>query len=62
VSVPIPGKNNPAATPAPVPELTRGQVAGSHGLRGTGYSLLSSGIPKANSMVEVLPVITAPAR
>jgi hypothetical protein len=45
-----------------VPELDPpGQVAGSHGLRGTGNSLLSSGIPMANSMVEVLPVITAPA-
>src|SRR5579859_847107 len=62
VSVPSPPRKKPAATPAPVPELDPpGQCAVFHGLRGTGNGLSGSGMPVANSIVLVLPVMTAPA-
>src|SRR5882757_1290573 len=62
VSVPMPARNMPAATPLPVPELDPpGQVFVSHGLRGNGNGFAGSGIPHANSIVVTLPGITAPA-
>ena len=62
VSVPIPVRKKPAATPLPVPELDPpGHVVVSHGLRGIGNGLSKSGMPIANSIVVTLPVITAPA-
>ena len=62
VSVPMPARNSPDATPLPVPELDPpGQASRFHGLRGIGNGLSKSGIPIANSIVVTLPVMTAPA-
>ena len=62
VSVPSAPRKSPAATPAPLPEEDPpGHVSGFQGLRGTGNGFDASGMPIANSIVEVLPMITAPA-
>ena len=62
VSVPIPPRKSPAATPLAEPELDPpAQVVTSQGLHGSGNGLVGSGMPIENSMVVVLPVTTAPA-
>ena len=62
VSLPIPPRNSPAAIPFAVPELDPpGHLAKSHGFRGIGKGFVGSGIPIANSLVVVFPIMTAPA-
>ena len=61
VSLPSPPRIRPAATPVPVPTLDPpGQRSMSHGLRWVGNGPSASGAPIANSIVVVLPVMTAP--
>src|SRR5262249_58996883 len=62
VSEPVPPRNRPAATPAPVPEdEPEVKRVGSQGLRAGGQGRSKLGPPMANSWVLSLPCITRPA-
>src|SRR5690242_7832991 len=62
VSVPMPPRNSPAATPAPVPLLEPAVKCWVfHGLRAGGHGRSNDGPPSANSCVDVLPISTVPA-
>src|SRR5947209_19809980 len=62
VSVPMPHRISPAATPAPVPLLLPAvKCSVFHGLRAGGATTSKDGPPSANSWVVVLPINTVPA-
>src|ERR1700744_4538619 len=62
VSVPRAAGNSPAATPAPDPEdEPPGWCRGFQGLRAGGNGRSKLGPPMANSCVESLPMMIAPA-
>src|SRR3979409_722575 len=62
VSVPSPPSTSPAATAMPVPALDpAAECSTFHGFLGMGKPFSGSGAPQANSLVTVLPMMTAPA-